>query len=69
MGATNKIKKIMIDKNVKRADLAMATSREPSTLSNMFRRDNMTYATVEEILRVMHCKIVFVDEDTGRVYD
>ncbi len=69
MGASNKIKKIMIDRDVKRADLAQATGREASTLSNMLRRDNMTYATVEDILRVMHCKIVFIDEDTGRVYD
>lgn len=69
MGARRKIKKILIDKGIKQADLAQATGRTAGTLSNMLSKDNMTYATVEDILRVMHCKIVFIDEDTGKVYD
>ena len=69
MGAKKKLKKIMIDKGIKQADLAQATGRAPGTLSNMLSKDNMTYATVEDLLRVMHCRIVFEDVDTGKRYD
>lgn len=69
MGAKKKIKKVLIDKGIKQADLAQATGRTPSTLSNLISKDHMTYATVEDLLRVMRVEIVFRDKDTGKIYD
>ena len=69
MGATKKIKKILVDKEIKRADLAQATGRTVGTLKNILARDNMSYSTVEDLLRVMRCEIVFRDVITGKIYD
>lgn len=69
MGATKKLRKLMIDKGVKQADVAQATGRTPGTLSNLMSRDSMTYATVEDICRVLGCEIVFRDVISGKIYD
>lgn len=69
MGASKKLKHVMIDKDVKRADLAQATGRTVGTLNNILARDNMAYSTVEDLLRVMRCEIVFRDVMTGKIYD
>lgn len=69
MGASKKLKKIMIDKQYKHADVAQASGRSAATLSNLFYKDRMTYATVEDLCRVMGCEIVFRDVTTGKIYD
>ncbi len=69
MGAAKKLKKLMVEKGVKQADVAQATGRTQGTLSNLLSRDNMSYATVEDICRVLRCEIVFRDVVTGKIYD
>lgn len=69
MGASKKLKKLMIEKGVKQADVAQATGKTPATLSNQLYRDNMSFSTVEDICRVLRCEVVFRDVVTGKIYD
>lgn len=69
MGASKKLKKIMIDKQYKHADVAQASGRTAATLSNLLYKDRMTYATVEDLCRAMGCEVVFRDVMTGKIYD
>lgn len=69
MGASKKLKKAMIDKDIKQTDLSAVTGRAVQTLRNIMSRDNMNYATVEELADALGCDIVLRDRETGRIYD
>lgn len=69
MGATRKIKKMLIDKGMTQVDLAEAADKNPLTLRNQLYRDNLTYKSVEHLCDVVGYDIVFRDRETGRVID
>lgn len=69
MGVSKKIRKALIDKDMKQTDLALATGRTVQTLRNMMSRDNMTYSTVEGLVEAMDCELVIRDRKTGKIYD
>lgn len=74
MGATKQIKTILKDKGIKLKDFAMMYNPESKAtakvqvVSNMLTRDNMTFATVEEMANILGCEIVFRDKETGKIY-
>jgi len=68
MGASKKLKMILLDKGIRQADLAEMTGRHLPTLRNMFYRDNMTYATVEQLADALGCDVVLWDRKTGKLY-
>ena len=68
MGAKTKLKQAMADKEVTQVTLAEMTNRNVQTLRNMIYRDNMTYATVEELANILGCDVVLRDRKTGKLY-
>ena len=69
MGATKKIKKILIDKGMTQVDLAEAAGKNALTLRNQLCRDNMTYESIEHLCDVLGYDIVFRDRETSRIVD
>ena len=69
MGATKKIKKILLEKNFSQIRLAELAGKDVQTLRNQLYRDKFTYASVEHLCDVLGCDIVFRDRETGRIYD
>lgn len=69
MGATKKIKKILLDKDMTQVTLAELAGKNLLTMRNQLSRDNLTYASVEHLCDVLGCDIVFRDRETGRIYD
>ena len=74
MRATKRIKMIMLDKDVKVADLAERTGKATSTIYNTFNNDKntqrsgMTFETASELAEALGCELVFRDKETGKVY-
>lgn len=68
MGASDKLKAIMKHKNIRQIDLASQTGKEAQTLRSMLYRDNMTYASVEQLADALGCDIVFIDRKTRKQY-
>lgn len=68
MGASKKLKKAMIDKKVTQVTLAEMTGKNLQALRNMFYRDNMTYATIEQLADALGCDVVLQDRETGEIY-
>ncbi len=69
MGATKKIKKVLLDKELNQVQLAGLAGKDVQALRNQLYRDNLTYASVEHLCDVLGCDIVFRDRETGRIYD
>lgn len=69
MGASKKIKKVLIDKGLTQVDLASMADKGVQTLRSQLYRDNLTYASVEHLCNVLDCDIVFRDRTTGKIYD
>lgn len=74
MGAGKRIRQIIKDKKMKFKDFAgmynpgSKSENKAQVVSNMITRDNMTFATVEEMAEVLNCEIIFRDKETGKEY-
>ncbi len=68
MGASQKLKDIMKHKRIKQTELAEQSGKQLQALRNMLYRDNMTYATVEQLADALGCDIVFIDRKTRKQY-
>lgn len=68
MGAADKIKEVLKHRHIKQYELAEMTGRNAQTLRSMLYKDNMTYATVEEIADILGCDIIFKDRKTGKTF-
>ena len=74
MGASKQLRQIMKGKGIKLKDFAREYNPESKSehktqlVSNMLTRDNMTFATVEEMADILGCDIVFRDRETGKIY-
>lgn len=68
MGATKKLKQIMIDKEISGKKMAALVGCPTQTLYNKFSRDTMKYREVERYADLLDCDIVFKDRKTGKMY-
>ena len=76
MGASKKIKKILVDKGMTQVELAKAIGerdnkppKDVQQIRNALSRDTFTYAILEHWLDILGCDIVFRDRETGKLYD
>lgn len=69
MGASKKIKKILIDKDMTQADLAAVIGKDHQQTKNALYRDTFNYNMLETWLEALNCEIVFRDKETGKIYD
>lgn len=73
MGASKKIKKILIDKELTQAEFAEMVMHKTKTrevqMRNALARDTFGFNTVEEWLDALDCDIIFRDRKTGRLYE
>lgn len=69
MGATKKIKKILIDKDMTQNDFAKAIGKDAQQTKNALYRDTFQYNLLEQWLEAIDCEIVFRDRKSGRLYD
>lgn len=69
MGATKKIKKILIDKDMTQVTLAELADKNVLTLRNQLSRDNLTYKSVEQLCDVLDYDIVFRRRSDGKIID
>ena len=69
MAMTEKIKILLVKKNMKAASLAQLLGTKPSNLYNKFKRDNFSEKELEEIATVLDCKFegFFVMESGEKV--
>lgn len=68
MGATKKLKKVMIDKEVSQTKLAELLGKPLNTVRNTFVKDNMRFSTLEEYADILGCDVVLQDRETGEIY-
>lgn len=68
MGASKQIKQVMIEKNIKIAELAAKVGMKPQAFSNKLYRDTMSYTDVEAIAAALDCDIKFVDRESGKEF-
>lgn len=69
MGASKKIKKILIDRDMTQNDFAEAIGKDPQQTKNALYRDTFNYNLLEQWLDAIGCEIVFRDKASGRLYD
>lgn len=69
MGASKKIKKALLEKDMSQIKLAEIAGKDVGSLRNQLYRDNLTYASVEHLCDVLGYDIVFRDRETGRIID
>lgn len=74
MGASNSIKAILKDKKITMVEFADMYNPESKaenkvqTIRNMFHRDNMNFSTVEHMIELLDCEILFRDKKSGKIY-
>ena len=68
MGAKKHIKMMLIDKNGSIREIAEKTDRSYYTIRNNLYNDTMRFNDVERIAEIYGCKVVIMDEKTGRIY-
>lgn len=74
MGASKQLRQIIKDKGIKFKEFAKEYNPESKSeyktqlVSNMLTRDNMTFATVEDMADILGCDVVFRDRETGKIY-
>lgn len=69
MGASKKIKKILIDKNINQKMFAEELGKDYQQVQNALFRDTFNCRILEEWLDVLGCDMVFRDRETGKIYD
>lgn len=68
MGASKKIRMILLDKDKTTRGFAGEIGMLPQTLYNKLQRDTMGYKEVERLAEALGCEIVFKDKETGKEY-
>lgn len=68
MGASKKIRMILLDKGKTTRAFAGEIGMLPQTLYNKLQRDTMGYKEVERLTEALGCEIVFKDKETGKEY-
>ena len=68
MGASKQIKQVMIENNIKVAELADRIGMKPQPLSNKLFRDTMSFSDVEQIAAALGCDVKIVDRETGKEF-
>lgn len=68
MGCAKRIRRIMLEKDIKKIDVARRLDVGQQSFYNKLSRDNMSYNAVENILNLLDCDIVFRDRITGQEY-
>ena len=69
MGASKKIKKILIDREMTQSDFADAIGKDHQQTKNALCRDTFQYNLLEQWLDAIGCEIVFRDKTSGKLYD
>lgn len=69
MGASKKIKKILIDRDMTQAQFADTIGKDRQQTKNALCRDTFNYNMLEQWLDAIDCEIVFRDKTSGRLYD
>lgn len=67
MGAAEKIRIILIKKNMKLKELAEKLGYKPNNLSNKLKNDNFTEQEIKNIAKALGCDcyLTFIIKDTG----
>ena len=68
MGATKKIRKVMVDKSMTQVRLAELLGKPYMTVRNTLIKDNMKMETLEEYADALGCDVALIDRETGEVY-
>lgn len=68
MKIVNKVKQILIDKDMTQKQLAEIHGNDYQVFKNKMSRNTMKFAEVEKIMDELGCDIVFVDRKTKKVY-
>lgn len=70
MGASKRIKQLMIEKdvNVKSLSEKLEIVNSPQALSNKLYKDNFSFSDVEKIASVLGCDVKLVDRETGKEF-
>lgn len=70
MGASKRIKQIMIehDVNVKTLAEKLDFISSPQALSNKLYKDNFSFADVEKIAETLGCNVKIIDSKTGKEF-
>ena len=68
MGATKHIKRILFEKDLKTADLAVKINKPLQSVYNQLNRDTWKFSEVEKIADSLNCDIVFIDRETKQTY-
>lgn len=63
------IRMIMLDKDVRKKDLADALEIAPQSFYNKLSRDKMDFDTVADILDKLGCDVIARDRVSGKVYE
>ena len=69
MGASKKIKKILIDKDMTQLEFSQVLGRDYQQVKNALSRDSFTYRILDDWLDAIGCDIVFKDRKTGKLYE
>ena len=67
---TEKIKLVLVKRNMKMSELARAINNSPANIYHKFKRDNFTEKELKKIAEVLDCtyEANFVMNDTGEKY-
>lgn len=68
MGASKKLKKVMVDKEITQTRLAEILGKPFNTVRNTLFNDNMRFDTLEEFADALGCDVVLRDRETGEIY-
>ncbi len=70
MGASKRIKQIMIEKNINVKELSdkLDFVSSPQALSNKLYKDNFSFDDVEKIADALGCDVSLVMRDSGKIF-
>lgn len=67
-GIAKPLKMAMIDKDIKQSQIADRLGVSRQTLYNSLSNDNLTFNRAAAIAEILNCKIVLIDNETGKIY-
>lgn len=68
MSATNLLKRLFFEKNIKSKDVAKVLGKPEQSFYNQLNRDTWKFKEVEDIAARYGCEIVLQDTKTGDIY-
>ena len=70
MGASKRIKQIMIEKDISVKELSQHLDfvSSPQALSNKLYKDNFSFSEVEKITNVLGAQVQIIIKDTGKQF-